>query len=77
MPLTLGGSDCSTINLTAYSDASSLATGPKRRSITGVLVKLHPQSGAIMASTHATIGIRTSSFVCNPPSHLNLRFSLS
>eukprot|EP00981_Chlorochromonas_danica_P002182 scaffold435_cov174-Ochromonas_danica.AAC.2 len=60
-PLTLGGSDCSTINLTAYSDAS-LATGPKRRSITGVLVKLHPQSGAIMASTHATIGIRTSSF---------------
>ena len=47
IPLVLGGDP--PINLDGASDAS-LATGPKRRSISASLALLHPSAGAISAS---------------------------
>ena len=51
IPLVLGGS--ANINITAYSDCS-LGTGPKGRSIVGLAMKLHPNSGAISAQSKST-----------------------
>jgi hypothetical protein len=59
IPLVLGGNP--DIQLTSYSD-SSLATGPKRRSVSGQLTKLHPQAGAVHAKAKATQSTRASSF---------------
>jgi hypothetical protein len=59
LPLVLGGSE--DIQLTSYTD-SSLATAPKRRSVSGQLTKLHPDSGAIHAKAKATSSTRMSSF---------------
>ena len=59
IPLVLGGP--TPIRPVCYTD-SSLGTGPKRRSISGCLVKLHPASGAIFATAKATVGNRLSTF---------------
>eukprot|EP01031_Cornospumella_fuschlensis_P025284 gene25284-30532_t len=57
IPLVLGGG----FDPRSYSD-SSLAQGPKRRSINGHLLKMHPLSGAILSSSHATVGTRLNTF---------------
>ena len=59
LPLVLGGS--LPIQPTVYTD-SSLATGPKSRSISGICVKLHPLAGAIATTSKATIGSRLNTF---------------
>ncbi len=59
IPLVLGGSPLIQIN--TYTD-SSLATGPKRRSISGQLTRLNSNAGAIHAKSHATTSTRMSSF---------------
>lgn len=59
IPLVLGGKG--DISLTTYTD-SSLATGPKRRSISGQLTKLHENSGAIHVKSHATQSTCMSTF---------------
>ena len=59
VPLVLGGSI--EIQPITYTD-SSLATGPKRRSISGQLTKLNSDAGAIFAKSSATQGVRLSSF---------------
>lgn len=59
MPLVLGGPPL--VEPVAFSD-SSLAQGPKRRSINGGLVKMHPKSGAIQATAKATVGNRLNTF---------------
>ena len=59
VPLVLGGK--SDISLTTYTD-SSLATGPKRRSISGQLTKLNESSGAIHVKSHATESTCMSTF---------------
>ena len=48
-------------NIKVFSDASH-ATGPKSRSITGVLTKLNPGSGAISAKSGAQSTNKLSSF---------------
>jgi len=58
-PLVLGGPE--EIHITGYTDAS-LATGPKRRSITGQIIKLNEQSGAIYAKARAGHQVLLSSF---------------
>jgi hypothetical protein len=50
-----------TTQLIGYTDAS-LGTAPQGRSITGHLVKLNPNSGAIMAKSRKTNCVVTSSF---------------
>jgi hypothetical protein len=59
VPLVLGGSE--QVHLTAYSD-SSLATAPKRRSVSGQITKLHPNAGAVYAKPKTSQSTRTSSF---------------
>jgi hypothetical protein len=59
VPLVLGGKG--NLNLTTYTD-SSLATGPKRRSVSGQLTKLNENSGAIHVKSHATQSTCMSSF---------------
>jgi hypothetical protein len=58
MPLVLGGN--TDINTLVYHDASH-GTGPRSRSITGVLVKLHPDSGAVHAKSSAQSTVKLSS----------------
>ncbi len=58
-PLVLGGPE--EIRITGYTDAS-LATGPKSRSITGQIIKLNEQSGAIYAKARAGHQVLLSSF---------------
>jgi hypothetical protein len=58
-PLVLGGSP--EIRITGYTDAS-LATGPNSRSITGQIIKLNDQSGAIYAKARAGHQVLLSSF---------------
>eukprot|EP01040_Poterioochromonas_malhamensis_P020031 gene20031-23827_t len=59
IPLVLGGDP--PISLDGASDAS-LATGPKRRSISATLARLHPSAGAISASATTTKSVCLSSF---------------
>ena len=59
LPLVLGGANAA--QLTAYTD-SSLATGPKRRSISGSMAKLHPSAGSIITKSQATQGVRLNTF---------------
>ena len=58
-PLVLDGP--SEIRITGYTDAS-LTTGPNSRSITGQIIKLNDQSGAIYAKTKAGHQVLLSSF---------------
>ena len=58
-PLVLDGP--SEIRITGYPDAS-LTTGPNSRSITGQIIKLNDQSGAIYAKTKAGHQVLLSSF---------------
>jgi triphosphoribosyl-dephospho-CoA synthetase len=41
---------------------SSYGTGPKGRSISGHLVRLHPKAGAVSAKSHASRYVRLSTF---------------
>ncbi len=59
MPLVLGGD--AELCITGYSDAS-LATGPKGRSISGQVIKLNDQAGAIYCKATAGQGVKLSSF---------------
>jgi hypothetical protein len=59
IPLVLGGTENTNVNV--YFDASH-GTGPKSRSITGVLAKLNPEAGAIYAKTSAQSTVKLSSF---------------
>ncbi len=59
LPLVLGGANAA--QLTAYTD-SSLATGPKRRSIPGSMAKLHPSAGSIITKSQATQAVRLNTF---------------
>lgn len=59
VPLVLGGSTDK--HIVGYTDAS-LATGPKGKSITASLVKLHEKAGAVSARTSATSNVPLSSF---------------
>lgn len=59
IPLVLGGIE--NINVNVYFDASH-GTGPRSRSITGVLAKLNPSAGAIYAKSSAQATIKLSSF---------------
>ena len=59
IPLVLGGPP--EIRLISYTD-SSLATAPKRRSVSGQLTKLHEHAGAIHAKAKTTQSTRASSF---------------
>jgi hypothetical protein len=59
LPLVLGGS--SDIGVTTYIDASH-GTGPRGRSITGSVTKLHPDSGAVGAKAKAQSSVRMASF---------------
>ena len=49
-PLVLGGDE--NINLTIYTDAS-LGTGPHARSVTGQIIKLNKDAGAISVKSQA------------------------
>ncbi len=59
IPLVLGGSP--EVRLVSYTD-SSLATAPKRRSVSGQLTKLNEQAGAIHAKAKTSQSTRASSF---------------
>jgi hypothetical protein len=59
IPLVLGGD--SNINVNIYFDASH-GTGPRSRSITGVLAKLNPNAGAVYAKSSAQATVKLSSF---------------
>jgi hypothetical protein len=59
VPLVLGGKE--NVNVSIYFDASH-GTGPKSRSITGVLAKLNQSSGAIFAKATAQSTVKLSSF---------------
>jgi hypothetical protein len=59
IPLVLGGIE--NVNVNVFIDASH-GTGPKSRSITGVLAKLNPSAGAIYAKASAQATVKLSSF---------------
>jgi len=60
VPLVLGGKNLP-VTPVCYTD-SSLATGPKRRSISGYVLKMHPEAGAISCRSKATTGNRLNTF---------------
>jgi hypothetical protein len=59
MPLVLGGS--SDIQVEVDVDASH-GTAPKSRSVTGLLTKLHPNSGAVSAKSSAQTSVKLNTF---------------
>jgi len=59
VPLILGGKG--DIEIMVSTD-SSYGTGPKGRSISGHLVRLHPKAGAVSAKSHASRYVRLSTF---------------
>ena len=73
-PLVLGGA--SEIRITGYTDAS-LATGPNSRSITGQIIKLNENAGAIHAKAKAGHQVLLSSFEAELDGTSNMMKSIS
>ena len=73
-PLVLGGA--SKIRITGYTDAS-LATGPNSRSITGQIIKLNENAGAIHAKAKAGHQVLLSSFEAELDGTSNMMKSIS
>jgi hypothetical protein len=59
IPLVLGGVD--KLQIITYTD-SSTGTGPKGRSVSGLIGRLGSKAGAVCAKSHATHTVRLSSF---------------
>ena len=73
-PLVLGGA--AEIRITGYTDAS-LATGPNSRSITGQIIKLNENAGAIHAKAKAGHQVLLSSFEAELDGTSNMMKSIS